>query len=68
MITILPTAWIMRTNTRSYPAWPVKGARPGDVARNDDLVMEIEDTEGNVLWRRPHPAAPCYDAATGETT
>ena len=53
MAELLPTFWIMRTATgHFYPIQPSTLCKPEDHGELNDHIMQIEDAEGNVLWRR----------------
>ena len=44
--------WIMKTATGFYPIAPTSKCKPQDHGLLNDHVTQIEDMEGNVLWRR----------------
>ena len=48
----LNTVWIMRTVTGWYPVQPSDKCTPEDHGRLNPHVLTIEDTKGNVLWRK----------------
>lgn len=49
---LLPTIWIMRTAKGFYPIQPSTKCRPADHGRLNPLIVQIEDANGQVLWRR----------------
>ena len=49
---LLPTIWIMKTASGWYPIQPSDRCRPEDHGLLNPHVIQIEDANGNVLWRR----------------
>lgn len=49
---LLPTIWIMRTKDGWYPVQPSTKCKPEDHGKLNDHVVQIEDRDGNVLWKR----------------
>ena len=49
---LLPTVWIMRTADGWYPIQPSERCKPEDHGALNEHVQSIEDTDGNVIWRR----------------
>lgn len=52
MAELLPIVWIMRTADGFYPIQPSDQCAPEDHGELNDHIVQIEDAEGNVLWRR----------------
>ncbi len=44
--------WIMRTKDGWYPIHASEDCKPEDHGELNGHVIQIEDVEGNVLWRR----------------
>ena len=44
--------WIMKVNGGFYPIEPSKKCKPEDHGRLNPHVLQIEDIDGNILWKR----------------
>jgi hypothetical protein len=52
MTNLLPTVWIMRTRDGFYPIQPSIMCKAEDHGRLNPHVIQIEDADGKVLWKR----------------
>ena len=49
---LLDTVWIMKTEDGFYPIQPSEKCTPEDHGKLNPHVVEIEDADGKVIWRR----------------
>ena len=49
---LLPTVWVMKTRDGWYLIQPSERCRPEDHGRLNDHIVNIEDANGNEIWRR----------------